>query len=63
MLLKVDVELGIENCQAERSRLLIIAYHALRSFQYGNHCVDLARTAADEIEKELIRINYEGIRR
>ncbi len=49
-----------EDYQANRDRLLAAAYHALRSYQYGNCITELANAVVNEIEKELIRINYKG---
>lgn len=39
-----------------KDELLRAAYHALRSFQFGNQSIELAKVVADKIE-ELIEIS------
>lgn len=39
---------------ADQTKLLQAAVHALRSYQYGNGSPDLAKEIADRIEKETV---------
>lgn len=43
-----------EDYQVQRLRLMVAAYHALRSYQKGNRCVELAERVANEIEKHIL---------
>jgi hypothetical protein len=38
--------------------LLHAAYHALRSYEYGNGSPELAKAAADRIERALKELNH-----
>ncbi len=39
--------------QKEADKLLLAAYHALRSYQYGNSATELAEGIADKIQEFL----------
>lgn len=51
-----ETPIAPDGANSEPNKLLAAAYHALRSYQYGNGSTELAQALADDIGKYLASI-------